>query len=147
MSDSKSPARVYNTLQPYLIIKNCAAALDFYKAAFGATERMRANRPDGRIMHAEIQIGDTCVMMADEAPEQRAFSPQHYGGSPVSLHFYVADCDAVFRQAVAAGAKSEREPADQPYGDRMAGIIDPFGYTWWIAQSKAESIHAATAKP
>jgi PhnB protein len=132
-STIKSEANSYNTLQPYLIIRDCAAAIEFYKAAFGATERMRMNRPDGRIGHAEIQMGDTCVMMADEHPEIGALSPTHYGGSPVSLHFYVEDCDARFQQAIAAGAKSVREPADQPYGDRNAGILDPFGYKWWIA--------------
>jgi PhnB protein len=132
-SSTKPAAHAYNTLQPYLIIQNCAAALEFYKTAFGATERMRMPRPDGRIGHAEIQIGESCVMMADEHPEIGAFSPAHYGGSPVSLHFYDENCDAKFHQAIAAGAKVEREPADQPYGDRMAGIIDPFGYKWWIA--------------
>lgn len=123
----------YHSLQPYLIIKNCAAAIEFYHRAFGATERMRTTRPDGRIGHAEIQIGDSCVMMADEVPEIGALSSEHYGGSPVSIHLYVEDCDAGFRQAVAAGAKLVREPADQPYGDRMAGVLDPFGFTWWIA--------------
>ena len=123
----------YNTLQAYLIIENCAAAIDFFKKAFGATERMRMSRPDGRIGHAEIQIGDTTLMMADEHPEIGAFSPAHYGGSPVSLHFYADNCDQVYQQALQAGAKSVREPADQSYGDRNAGVLDPFGYKWWIA--------------
>lgn len=137
---TKPTTNGYNTLQPYLITNNCAAALDFYQAAFGATERMRMTRPDGRIAHAEIQIGDTCVMMADEHPSIGAFSPQHYGGSPVSLHFYVDNCDAVFQRAILAGGKKEREPADQSCGDRMAGIIDPFGYTWWMATPMASEI-------
>ena len=146
MPDAK-PLHPYNTLQPYLIIRNCGAAFDFYKAAFGATERMRATRPDGRIGHAEIQIGDTCVMMADEHPDIGAFSPDHFGGSPVCLHVYVDDCDATFRRAIAAGAKQEREPADQPYGDRMAGVQDPFGYKWWIATAiRSQSDHSAVAK-
>jgi PhnB protein len=141
----KSEASSYNTLQPYLIIRNCAAAIEFYKAAFGATERMRMNRPDGRIGHSEIQIGDTCVMMADEHPEIGALSPAHYGGSPISLHFFVEDCDARFQQAIAAGAKPVREPADQPYGDRNAGILDPFGYKWWIAAPiNAASTHTVS---
>ena len=123
----------YNSLQAYLIIKNCAAAIDFYKKAFGAAERMRMSRPDGRIGHAEIQIGDTTVMMADEHPEIGAFSPEHYGGSPVSLHFWADDCDLTYRKAIEAGAKSVREPGDQHYGDRNAGVLDPFGYKWWIA--------------
>jgi PhnB protein len=80
-----------------MIVRNCAAALEFYKAAFGATERMRMTRPDGRIGHAEIQIGDSCVMLAGEHPEMEAFGPEHYGGSPVSLHFYVEHCDAKFQ--------------------------------------------------
>jgi PhnB protein len=133
MPDTKLGHPNYNSLQPYLIIKNCTAALEFYKKALGATERMRMTREDGTIGHAEIQIGDTCVMMADENPQLEAFSPQHYGGSPVSLHFYVENCDAAFQRAVAAGGKSKREPADQPYGDRNAGIVDPFGYTWWMS--------------
>lgn len=123
----------YNTLQPYLIIKSCAAALDFYKKAFGATERMRMPRQDGRIGHAEIQIGDSTVMMADEHPEIGAFSPENYGGSSVSLHFYVENCDGTYQQALAAGAKTVREPIDQPHGHRQAGVLDPFGYKWLIS--------------
>lgn len=123
----------YTSLQPYLIIKNCAAAIDFYKKAFGATERMRMAREDGRIGHAEMQMGDSVIMMADEHPEIGAFGPEHYGGSPVSINLNVENCDAVYKQAIAAGAKTEREPADQSYGDRNAGVRDPFGYKWWIS--------------
>jgi len=123
----------YNPLHPYLIIKNCAEAIDFYMKAFGASERERMTQPDGRIGHAEIQIGDSVVMVADEHPEIGAFSPEHYGGSPVSLHVYVEDCDAAYRRAIAAGAKTVRDPQDQPYGDRYAGVLDPFGYKWWMA--------------
>ena len=122
----------YHSVQPYLIIKNAAAAIDFYKKALSAKERFRMEK-DGRIGHAEIEIGDSCIMLADEHPEIGAYSPAHYGGSPVSLMIYVPDCDAVYKQAVATGAKSEREPADQFYGDRMAGILDPFGFRWYIA--------------
>lgn len=121
----------YHAVQPYLILDNAAAAIDFYKKAFGATERLRMER-DGRIGHAEIEIGDSCVMMADEHPQIGAYSPKHYGGSPVSLMVYVTDCDAVYKQALAAGATSDREPADQFYGDRMAGVVDPFGYKWFL---------------
>ncbi|HTV04654.1 MAG TPA: VOC family protein [Acidobacteriaceae bacterium] len=121
----------YHTVQPYLILSNAAAAIDFYKKAFGAKERLRLER-DGRIGHAEIEIGDSCVMMADEHPQIGAYSPKHYGGSPVSLMIYVTDCDAVYKQALAAGATSDREPADQFYGDRMAGVVDPFGYKWFL---------------
>jgi PhnB protein len=123
----------YHSVQPYLILKDAAAAIEFYKKALGAKERMRMPGPDGRIMHAELEIGDSCVMLADENPKIGAFSPEHYGGSPVGLMVYVEDCDAVYKSAVATGAKSEREPADQFYGDRMSGVIDPFGFRWYIA--------------
>lgn len=122
----------YHSVQPYLILKNAAAAIDFYTKAFGAKERMRMEK-DGRIGHAELEIGDSVLMMADEHPEIDARSPEHYGGSPVSLMIYVKDCDAVYKKALAAGATSDREPADQFYGDRMAGVKDPFGYRWHIA--------------
>lgn len=123
----------YHSVQPYLMIDGTAQAIDFYKRAFGATELLCMKQPDGRIGHAEIQIGDSIVMMADENPQIQAFSPAHYGGSPVSLLIYTEDCDRMYRQALAAGAKNEREPADQFYGDRMAGVRDPFGYQWFIA--------------
>jgi PhnB protein len=123
----------YQRVQPYLIFGNCAGAIEFYKTIFGAKERLRMPRPDGRIGHAELEIGDCCIMMADEHPEIHAHAPEHYGGSPVSMHIYVEDCDAVYKSALAAGAKTEREPADQFYGDRNAGILDPFGYKWYIA--------------
>ncbi|MGB7190579.1 MAG: VOC family protein [Acidobacteriaceae bacterium] len=122
----------YHSIQPYLILKNASAAIDFYKRALGANERMRMEK-DGHIHHAELEIGDSCVMLADEHAEIGAYSSAHYGGSPISLMLYVTDCDAVYRQALSAGAKSEREPADQFYGDRMAGILDPFGFHWYIA--------------
>ncbi|HEU4983271.1 MAG TPA: VOC family protein [Acidobacteriaceae bacterium] len=122
----------YHSVQPYLIVSNGAAALDFYARAFGGKERFRMEK-EGRIGHAEVEIGDSCVMLADEHPEMHAQSPERYGGSPVSLVLYVPDCDAVYKQSVSAGAKSEREPADQFYGDRMATVLDPFGYRWHIA--------------
>jgi len=123
----------YHSIQPYLMFRNCAQAIPFYGKAFGAKEKFRMERPDGRVAHAEIQIGDSVVMMADETPEASAVSVEHFGGSPVSLMIYTEDCDAVYKKALAAGAKSLREPADQPYGDRMSGVLDPFGYRWWIA--------------
>jgi PhnB protein len=122
----------YHSVQPYLYFKNSTEAIAFYAKAFGATERMRMPGKDGRIMHAEIGIGDSCIMMADESPASNAYSTEHYGGAPMSLMLYVEDCDAVYKQAIAAGAKSLREPADQFYGDRMAGVSDPFGFHWWI---------------
>jgi PhnB protein len=90
-------------------------------------------QPDGRIAHAEIQIGDSVIMMADENAQIDAFAPGHYGGSSVSLLIYTEDCDAMYLRAIAAGANNEREPADQFYGDRMAGLKDPFVYKWFIA--------------
>lgn len=122
----------YHSVQPYLIFKNAAAAIAFYIKAFGATERLRME-DKGRVSHAELEIGDSVVMMADERPEINALSAEHYGGSPISLQIYVSNCDAVYKRSLAAGARNEREPADQFYGDRTAGIKDPFGYTWWLS--------------
>ena len=123
----------YHTVQPYLMMKNSKAAIEFYRKAFSAKERLCMKEPSGRVSHAEIEIGDCCVMMADENPSIEAYSAEHYGGSPVSLQIYVEDCDAVYRKALEMGAKSEREPADQFYGDRSAGVRDPFGYRWYIS--------------
>jgi PhnB protein len=123
----------YHTVTPYLICKNAAAAIEFYKQALGATSSMVMNAPDGRIMHAEIKIGDSVVMLADEHPEMHALSPQTVGGTPVSLLVYVPDVDAVFAKAVASGATVERPVATQFYGDRTGGIVDPFGHRWYLA--------------
>ncbi len=128
----------YHTATPYLIIKGAAAAIEFYAKAFGATEIFRMASPDGKIGHAEIQIGDSRIMLADEHPEIGVRSPQAYGGSPVSIYLYVKDVDAVYNQAVAAGAKAVRPVVDQFYGDRNGGIEDPFGYSWYIATHKED---------
>lgn len=134
MSDKVKPVpEGYHTATPYLIIKGAAAALEFYKNAFGATELLRMPNRDGRVGHAEIKIGDSIIMLADEAPEVGARSPESCGGSPVTIMLYVEDVDAVFNQAVAAGAKVERPVANQFYGDRTGGIIDPFGHKWYLA--------------
>ena len=133
MSQVKPIPDGYHSVQPYLMLKDCAAAIAFYTKAFGAKEKFRMPNPDGRIGHAETQIGDSVVMMADEAPEMDAMSIEHFGGSPASLLIYTEHCDAVYSSALAAGATSLREPTDQPYGDRMAGVRDPFGYKWFIA--------------
>ena len=132
MSHVKAIPDGYHTIQPYLHIRGAAEALDFYKKAFAATERMRMAQEDGRIGHAEIQLGDSVIMLADEFPEKEIYSPKHFGGSAASIMFYVEDCGAVYHQALTAGAKSLREPADQFYGDRTAGVEDPFGFQWWI---------------
>ena len=123
----------YHSITPYLIIRGAAKALDFYKQAFGAIELFRMDSPDGRIGHAEIKIGDSPIMLADEHPEMGARSPESWGGSPVSLMLYVEDVDRVFAQAVEAGATVERPLADQFYGDRTGGLKDPFGHNWYVA--------------
>ena len=128
----------YHTATPYLIIKGAAAAIEFYKKAFGATELLRMAQPDGKIGHAEIKIGDSPIMLADEFPEMGARSPQSLGGSPVSVLLYVEDVDRVFNQAVAAGAKVARPVKDQFYGDRIGGVTDPFGHQWYIATHKED---------
>ena len=128
----------YHSVTPYLCTKGAAHAIEFYKRAFSAVERMRITQPDGRVGHAELQIGDSIIMLADEFPEMEARSPQSLGGSPVSIHLYVEDADGVFKQAVAAGAKIKRPIADQFYGDRLGGIEDPFGHTWWISTHKED---------
>ena len=120
-------------VSPYLIVNGAASALAFYGKAFGATERFRHSGPDGRIGHAEITIGDSVIMLADEHPEVGARGPGAYGGSPVMLHVYVEDVDAVARQAIAAGAKVVRPVQDQFYGDRSGSFEDPFGHVWHVA--------------
>jgi PhnB protein len=128
----------YHAITPYLIVAGGAQALEFYGRAFGAIERERMQDPSGKIRHAEISIGDSRVMLADEHPEIGALGPGTIGGSPVSLHLYVEDVDAVVGQAVAAGAKLTRPVADQFYGDRVGGITDPFGHRWFIATHKED---------
>ncbi len=128
----------YNNVMPYLIVNGAAKAIEFYKKIFGAKEIMRMADPEGRVGHAELQIGDTRICLADEYPQMGARSPQTIGGSPVSLFTYVKDADSTVKQAVAAGAKLTREVADQFYGDRMGSIEDPFGHTWYIATHKED---------
>jgi PhnB protein len=133
MSPVKAIPEGHHSVQPYLHTRGAAQAIEFYKQAFGATEIMRMPLADGRLGHAEIRIGDSVVMLADEAPERGIHGPAHYGGAPMTLMFYTEDCDAIFQKAIGAGSKSLREPTDQFYGDRMAGIEDPFGFQWYIA--------------
>ena len=123
----------YQTVTAYLSIKGAAKAIEFYKQAFGAEEVNRMNAPDGSIMHATIQIGDSKIMLADEFPEQGFKSPLSLGGSPVMLHLYVPEVDKRIEQAVKAGAKLVREVKNQFYGDRSGGVEDPFGYLWYLA--------------
>jgi PhnB protein len=123
----------YNTVTPYLIVDGAAKAIEFYEKVFGARELVRMPAPGGRVGHAEIEIGDSRVMLADENPEMHARAPRSVGGSPVSLLLYVDDVDKTVDRAVAAGAKLKRPVADQFYGDRTGGIEDPFGHQWHIA--------------
>jgi PhnB protein len=128
----------YHSVTPYLAVDDAAGAITFYKKAFGATEVMRMPAPGGKVGHAEIEIGGSRIMLADEYPDMGFRSPKAYGGSPVGLHLYVADVDAVARQAVAAGAKELRPVKDQFYGDRTGSIEDPFGHVWHIATHKED---------
>ncbi len=123
----------YHAVTPYLIIRGAAKAMEFYKKAFDAKEIFRMEGPGGTIGHAEMQIGDSHIMLADEPPNAVNRSPEALGGSPVLLHLYVPDVDAVFAKAVAAGAKITRPVANQFYGDRSGGFEDPFGHTWYVA--------------
>jgi PhnB protein len=123
----------YTGVTAYLIIRNANRALEFYHKAFGATEVLRLPGPDGKIGHAEIRIGDSHVMLADENVEMGHRSPEALGGSPVSLMFYVEDVDARVAQALAAGATIKYPIKDQFYGDRSGSVTDPFGYVWTIA--------------
>ena len=149
MSKVKPIPEGYHTATPYLIIKNAARAIDFYKKAFGATEHMRMADPSGRVMHAEIQIGDSRIMIADEFPEMGARSPESLGGSPVSIFLYVEDVDALAKQATSAGAKVLMPVQDQFWGDRYGKLTDPFGHVWDIATHKEdvapEEIHKRAA--
>ncbi|MGI9102406.1 MAG: VOC family protein [Terriglobales bacterium] len=123
----------YHTVTPYLIVKNAARALDWYKSVFGATEIMRFPMPDGKIGHAEIKIGDSFVMLADEFPQRKAVSPQTIGGTASAIMIYVPEVDAVFKKAVSNGATVHEDVQDKFYGDRSATIYDPFGHQWTIA--------------
>jgi PhnB protein len=128
----------YHTATPYLVVKGAVKALEFYKKAFGATEEVRMDGPGGSVMHAEIKIGDSMIMLGDENVEMGAKCPATYGGSPVSILLYVPDVDAMTKQALAAGAKVERPVTDQFWGDRMGSIVDPFGHKWSIATHKED---------
>ena len=134
MSDKVKPIpEGYNGVTPYLIVDGAAEAIEFYKRAFGAVETFRMEGPEGKIGHAELKVGDSHVMLADENPAMGARGPKTVGGSPISLVLYVEDVDAVVARAVEAGAKLTREVADQFYGDRTGGVEDPFGHAWYVA--------------
>jgi PhnB protein len=128
----------YHTVLPYLIVKGAAKALDFYKRAFNATELVRLPMPDGRVGHAEFRIGNSVVMLADEMPDMKVLGPESVGGTTVGFCIYVEDCDAVFKQAIAAGARQDRPLENQFYGDRSGTLIDPFGHKWTVATHKED---------
>jgi PhnB protein len=123
----------YSRVTPYLVVDGAAQAIEFYKKAFGARERYRIGAPEGKIGHAEIEIEGMALMLADEFPEMDARSPKSLGGTPVSFLIYVENCDARFKQALAAGGKETRPVKDQFYGDRSGTFEDPFGHTWTLA--------------
>lgn len=123
----------YRSVTPYLIVSGAAEAIDFYRRAFNAKERMRMPGPGGKIMHAELDIGDCILMLADEFPQMGAVSPKTLGGTPVGFCIYVENVDSRFQQAIDAGAKVDRPLANQFYGDRTGTLIDPFGHKWTIA--------------
>jgi PhnB protein len=128
----------YHSVTPYLMVRDAASALAFYRNAFGAQEVMRFDDPNGRIAHAEVKIGDSHVMLADEVPDQGMVGPQTLGGAGVSLMLYVDDVDATFAQAIAAGATVRRPVADQFYGDRVGTLADPFGHVWSIGTHRED---------
>jgi PhnB protein len=138
MSPVKPKPEGYHTATPYLIIKDAARALEFYKKAFGATEIMRMADPAGKITHAEIKIGDSPIMITEESPERGARSPQSLGGSPASIFLYIDDVDAFSKQAVSAGAKVVMPIQDQFWGDRYGTLSDPFGHVWGVATHKED---------
>jgi PhnB protein len=131
----------YRAATPYLVVRGAAKAIDFYKQAFGATEYLRMPGPNGTVMHAEVRIGSAPIMLTEEMPQWGAKSPEAFGGSPVFILIYVENVDAVFAQAVAAGAKVMRPVQDQFYGDRAGTLTDPFGHSWTIATHKEDVPH------
>lgn len=123
----------YSTLTPYLAVDDASAAIDFYQRAFGAKERGRQEGPGGSIMHAELEIGDSVIMLSDPFPQASTKPPKELGGTSVSIMTYVEDADAVYRQAIDVGATSLMEPDDMFWGDRLSSVQDPFGHSWTIA--------------
>ncbi len=123
----------YHSVTPYLIVKGAAAAIEFYKQALNATELMRLPGPEDSVMHAEIQMGNSRVMLADECPGMNALAPQSPGSSGVGLCLYVENVDEMVAQAIEAGAKVQRPLQDQFYGDRSATLEDPYGHVWTVA--------------
>src|SRR6202521_5817516 len=134
----KAIPKGYHSLTPYMTVRDATRAIEFYKQAFGATERGVMKGPDGKIMHAELVIGDSIVMLADEFPEFGSLSPQSTGGAGMGLHIYVEDVDSAFDRAVKAGATVEMPVADMFWGDRYGKLRDPFGHKWSIEIGRAD---------
>ncbi len=137
MANVKPIPEGYHSVTPYLIIKGAADAIDFYKKAFGATELFRMEH-EGQIGHAEIRIGDSPIMLADEFPQMGFKSPKTIGGTPVSLMIYVEDVDTTFKQAITSGGVQLKPLQDQFYGDRSGTLTDPFGHVWTVATHKED---------
>jgi len=133
MAKTQSIPAGMTAVTPHLIVAGAAEAIEFYKKAFGATEEARMPGPDGRLMHAAVRIGDSTVMLVDEMPEWGALGPKSLKGTPVTIHLYVEDVDAVVERAVKAGAKVTMPVADQFWGDRYGKLEDPFGHHWSVA--------------
>ena len=133
MSSIRPIPEGFRTITPHIIVRDASRAIDFYKQAFGATEINRMQGPNGGIMHAELRIGDSILMLADEFPGMGALSPLSIGGTPVSIHLYVEDVDSVTQQAIAAGATVKMPVSDMFWGDRYGIVADPFGHQWSIA--------------
>jgi PhnB protein len=131
----------YHTITPYLVMERCADAIEFYKTVFGATEVFRTTLPGGAIGHAELEIGDSRVMIADAHSGSPVRSPSALGGTSVTLMLYVPDADEVFQRAIAAGAREDDPVQDKPYGDRSGSLIDPFGHRWTIATHVTDVSH------
>jgi PhnB protein len=136
----------YHSVTPYLVVDDAAKAIDFYRRAFGAQEIMRMGGPQGKIGHAELKIGDSVIMLADEMPQASCRSPKSLGGSAVGIFLYVTDVDTVFNQAVGAGAKAVMPLADQFWGDRYGKVTDPFGHEWSLATHKEDVAPAEMQK-
>jgi PhnB protein len=128
----------YHSVTPYLCVNDAARAIDFYRRAFGAKEIMRMDGPDGKIAHAEIRIGDSNIMVSDEMPGSGCRSPRSLGGSTVNIFLYVENVDAIFNQAVSAGAKVDAQLSDMFWGDRYGKLMDPFGHSWSVATHKED---------
>jgi uncharacterized glyoxalase superfamily protein PhnB len=128
----------YHTITPFMTVRDAARAIEFYKQAFGAKEKGVMKGPEGKVMHAELVIGDSIIMLADEFPEFGSLSPQSTGGSGTGLHIYIEDVDSAFDRAVKAGATVEMPVADMFWGDRYGKLRDPFGHKWSIGTHKAD---------